>query len=484
MITVVGLGPAGLGLASEQAIQALTDPSATVIVRTARHPAAVELSARRSVSSCDDLYDSAPDFDALYEAIAERVCSTEGHVIYAVPGSPSVGERSVPLVKARALAAGRFVEVIGGLSFLDLALERLGLDPIVDGLQILDARALPDPMPLHLPTLITQFDTPATAADLAVTLGRVLEHDVKLTALVDLGSPDEQAIEAVLGSLHEMPTGPRATLYLSPQEVGWSGLVRTNRTLRSACPWDREQTHQSLLKHLVEEAYETVDAIEHLSAEAPRGDPDFGAYAAVEEELGDLLLQVVFHSTLAAEAGAFDVEEVAEGIRRKLVARHPHVFGDLQLDGPAAVEANWERLKAAEKRRESVLDDIPAALPGLARAEKLQRRAASVGFDWPDVSGALAKLHEEVAELADADSTTAATEELGDVIFAAVNVARHLGVDPESALRGALRRFESRFRWVEKSVGAEHMAAAGAAGLDDLWQAAKSADREAEGEAD
>ena len=471
-------------MASERAMQALMAPDAVVILRTSRHPAATELSERRSVQSCDDLYESASDFDTLYQSIADRVCSTEGHVVYAVPGSPAVGERSVPLVKERARAAARPVEVIAGLSFIDLALDRLGLDPIVDGLQIVDARALPDPLSLQLPTLLTQFDTAATAADVAVTLGKVLEHDTGLIALVDLGSGSETMVEGSLGSLHRLPTGPRATLFLPAQNAGWSGLVRTNRVLRTECPWDQKQTHHSLLKHLIEETYETVDAIEHLAAEAPGGEADFGAYAAVEEELGDLLLQVVFHSTLAAEAGAFDVEEVAEGIRRKLVARHPHVFGDVEVEGAADVEANWERLKSAEKGRESVLDDIPRALPGLALAEKVQRRAASAGFDWPGVSGPLAKLDEEVDELAQAGSSSASAHELGDVIFSAVNVARHMGIDPESALRSAIGRFEDRFRWVESQVGAEEMAAAGAGALDHLWEAAKSVERESGGRAD
>jgi len=251
--------------------------------------------------------------------------------------------------------------------------------------------------------------------------------------------------------------------------------VHTNRVLRAECPWDRKQTHQTLLKHLIEEAYETVDAVAALSAEAPGGEVDFGAYAAVEEELGDLLLQVVFHATMAREAGVFDVEEVAEGIRRKLVARHPHVFGDVELDTAAAVEANWERLKTAEKGRESAMDDVPAALPALARAEKVQRRASSVGFDWDSLAPVLAKLSEELDELVAADSYQRSAAELGDLLFSAVNVARHLGVDAEAAMRAATGRFEARFRWIEEEVGDQEMSSMTIKELDALWDRAKDA---------
>ena len=270
--------------------------------------------------------------------------------------------------------------------------------------------------------------------------------------------------------------GARTSLYLAPPPNGWFGLVTTNRRLRRECPWDREQTHHSLLPHLIEETYETVEAITRLGDDAPGGDPDFGAYAEVEEELGDLLLQVVFHATLAEEPGAFGVEEIAEGIRRKLVLRHPHVFGDVQADDASTVKANWEQIKTGEKARVSLMDDVPQAMPALSRADKLQRRAASVGFDWPEVGPVLDKLREEVDELAaDLERPERAAHELGDVLFTVVNLARHLGLDPEVAFRRANDRFADRFREVERLAGA-----AGATlgdlsleQLDALWDRAK-----------
>ena len=359
MITIVGLGPAGLDRVAPQGRAALENAS-RIVVRTLYHPAAAELAASRSVESCDDIYEAASDYDSLYKAIAERICNPPGPVVYAVPGSALVGERAVALIREMADDAGRPVTVHAGESFIDLAMAAVGVDPIAHGLQILDARQLPGPMPLHIPTLFTQVDSPGTAADLGDELGKLLPHDTPIVLLSNLGAEDEQIRATTVAALPLADTGPRVSAYLDAQEAGWVGLIHTNRILREQCPWDRKQTHHSLLKHLVEETYETIDAIQELSSEAPGGDIDFGAYAAVEEELGDLLLQVVFHATMAREAGAFDVEEVAEGIRRKLIARHPHVFADLELHDAAAVEANWERLKSAEKRRDSPMDDVPA----------------------------------------------------------------------------------------------------------------------------
>jgi MazG family protein len=241
--------------------------------------------------------------------------------------------------------------------------------------------------------------------------------------------------------------------------------------LRRECPWDRGQTHHSLARHLIEEAYETVAALEALPPEAPGGEPDYPGYVEVEEELGDLLLQVVFHSALAAEAGAFSVEEVAEGIRSKLVRRHPHVFGEVEADTAEAVLANWEQLKKAEKGRESLLDGVSDALPALSRAHELQSRAATVGFDWPAVEGVVAKVREELAEVLAPGARQA--DEVGDLLFAVVNLARHLGVDPEQALRRSTGRFQRRFRAMEE---AGSLLGLSLDEMDRRWEAAKEAE--------
>lgn len=259
-------------------------------------------------------------------------------------------------------------------------------------------------------------------------------------------------------------------MFVDAETPGWPGLVRTNARLRLECPWDREQTHHTLARHLLEEAYETLDAIAALPLDAPGGETDVAAYVELEEELGDLLLQVVFHATLAAEAGVFGIEEVAEAIRRKLVRRHPHVFGDVDADTADEVLGNWEANKRQEKGRGSLLDGVPTALPALSRAHEFQARAASVGFDWPDLDGVLDKVREEIDELVAADSPETERHEVGDLLFSIVNLARRLHVDPESALRSASDRFDARFRHVESTGDVAQMTLEE---MDAAWNEAK-----------
>ncbi|HSJ71358.1 MAG TPA: nucleoside triphosphate pyrophosphohydrolase [Acidimicrobiia bacterium] len=477
-IVVVGLGPSGLDRIDPVARSIVSDPARAVILRTGQHPAAEELSATRVVVTCDDLYEAHDAFDDVYAAIVDRVVEAAGHgdVAYAVPGSPSVGERTVPMVVAAAHATGIEVSVVSAPSFLDMAYVAVGIDPITHGAQILDARELPDPLPLHVPTFITQVDSPLRAGEVAISLGRVLEGDAQVVVLDRLGDEDEVVAPMALEDLARYRPGSRTTVYVARTDVGLLGLVATNRTLRRECPWDREQTHHTLLSHLIEEAYEAADAIGRLPVGAPVGDVDFGTYAEVEDELGDLLLQVVLHATLASEAGAFDVDEVAEGIRRKLVRRHPHVFGDVQADSARDVLDNWEAIKQGEKGRDSLMDDVPIGMPAVARAMKVQMRAASVHFDWDAPGPVVEVLRSEIDELEAAiGDRQRVSDELGDVLFTAVNLARHLDVDPESALRGSVDRFMDRFRIVEARFADEgrSFADVDAVELDAAWTAAK-----------
>jgi tetrapyrrole methylase family protein/MazG family protein len=472
-ILIIGLGPGDLRDLAEEARELLADPARVVLVRTLEHPAARQLVGLRPVESGDQIYQSSPDLDIVYRRLAERVVELgrSGPVAYAVPGSPRVGERSVELVRRLAAEAGLEVRIVGGASFLDLVLDRLGLDPLDRGLQVLDGRNLPDPLLLHLPTVIAQVDRPMVLGEVRDALGRLLPDETPITLLADLGTGVEVVETFTLGELDRRSAGPRTTLYLDGQPAGWSGLVATVRRLRRDCPWDASQTHHSLVRHLIEEAYEVAEAIGALPAEAPAGEPDHAAYLELEAELGDLLLQAVFHANLAREAGVFDAEEMAEQIRRKLVRRHPHVFGEVQVEGPEEVIRNWERLKQEEKGRQSLMDDVPAGLPALARAAKLQRRASSVGFDWPKAGPVLDKLAEEVEELREAlDDPREAESELGDVLFAVVNLSRHLHVDPEMALRRAVDRFADRFRAMERSGPLDGLTLEE---LDARWEAAK-----------
>jgi tetrapyrrole methylase family protein/MazG family protein len=284
-----------------------------------------------------------------------------------------------------------------------------------------------------------------------------------------------------------VPGMPRATLSASitmplvPLPPGslhhtWDDLVEIMARLRRSCPWDREQTHESLVRYLIEETFEVVEAIESQSEEN------------ICEELGDLLFQVVFHSQLGTERGKFSVADVIDNLANKMMRRHPHVFGDVAVANVDEVWANWEQLKSLEKAgqaRSSRLDGIPEALGSLARGQKMQEKAARVGFDWTSARQITEKLSEELAELAEARDEAGAArpddahvrEELGDVLFTVVNLARRLGIDAEGAMRDANRKFDRRFRYMEQSA----LAAGIALGdmtideLENLWQQAKTA---------
>jgi len=238
------------------------------------------------------------------------------------------------------------------------------------------------------------------------------------------------------------------------------------------CPWDAQQTHRSLRPYLLEETYEVIEALDANDIEALRS------------ELGDLLLQIVFHAQIGEESGIFDLEDVARSINEKLIHRHPHVFGDVEVDGASEVLVNWEKLKLQEaenSERRSALDGIPNQLPGLTRATKVQKKAARVGFDWDDREGPRAKLDEELAELDEAVESgdeDAVELELGDVLFSICNLARFLNVDSESALRRAIERFTERFENMENVAEEQgiNMADLDIDALERLWQQAKAAE--------
>lgn len=249
----------------------------------------------------------------------------------------------------------------------------------------------------------------------------------------------------------------------------------------NGCPWDREQTHRSLRPYLIEEAYEAVEAIDS-------GDP-----AKIREELGDVLLQVVFHAQVARENGGFTLDDIAEGICEKMVRRHPHVFGNVHVDGVDGVLANWQRIKQEEKGgtssgKTSVLAGISRGLPALQRAEQIQARAAKVGFDWSSLNGPLEKVDEEIHELLEAwrgrdrelPDPERVEEEFGDVLFSLVNVARFLGVHPELALNRAVDKFIRRFQGMERLAEGKPLSSMDLAEMDRLWEQMK--EREAQGQ--
>jgi len=445
-VVVVGLGPAGADLLLPAARAAL-EQSGTRFTRTARHPAVDELAHQGiELTSLDDEYEAATEIDDAYRAIVRRVIDAAGHasVAYAVPGSPAVAERTVQLLHDAARAGAIALEVVPGLSFADLAWSRLGVDPM-HGARVVDGRELDGDGPL----LIAQCDTRLVLSDVKVALLERLEPKTPVTVLQRLGLPDESVRTVPLVELDRLVEPDHLTSVYVDVPGGDAArelarlLALAERLRRpEGCPWDAEQTHQSLTRYLLEEAYEVVEAVEGLPAAA--------AYAALEDELGDLLYQVVFHAVLAEEADAFTMADVARGIHDKLVRRHPHVFGDADAGTSSDVMRNWEQIKKDEKGTASIVAGITPGLPSLLYAHKLFRKAASVGLDPGSRADAVARLDGAVDALRRADEPEALEAGLGEVLAAAVVLARAAGIDAESVLRGWAARFRDRFVALEE----------------------------------
>jgi tetrapyrrole methylase family protein/MazG family protein len=458
-VVVVGLGPAGVDLLVPRARTAFA-AARRVYVRTARHPAVEQLGGHGvDVTAFDDRYDAAVDFDEVYEGIVAALVSAaaeHGRIAYAVPGNPGVAERTVALLRERAKRGDIELEIVPGLSFVDLAWSTLGVDPM-DGARVVDAQTFAaDSAGASGPLLIGHCISRALLSDVKLVLLESLPAETSVTVLQRLGLPDERVLEVELAELDRAIEPDHLTsVYVDAGTARIGGafteLVELARQLRGpgGCPWDAEQTHHSLARYLLEEAYETVETIEALPADAPAGEPDLAAYARLEDELGDLLFQVVFHSILAAEAGAFTVADVAQGIHAKLVRRHPHVFGDAAAETAADVLASWEQIKKVEKGTDSLVEGISPGLPALLYAHKLYRKAVTVGLEPGGVDEALdrAALAIDRLRAAPPAGTEAA---LGDLLAAAVVVARARGVDAETALSGWNARFRARFVAMEQ----------------------------------
>ncbi len=475
-ITIVGLGPGNPAHLTREAWEALTT-AAEIYLRTARHPTLAGFPATLTTHSFDDVYETAADFAQVYETIAERVLGLgarpEG-VVYAVPGHPSVAEASVSLIRARALERGLGVRLVPGLSFIEPALAAVGVDALPT-LQIADAldlvtRRHPSFHP-DAPALIAQLYSSAIAGDVKLTLMNQYPDGHEVALVHAVGTAAERVERLPLFEIDRSPHLAHLTsLYVPPlpRASAFESFQNTIAHLRApdGCPWDREQTHQTLRSNLLEETYEVLAALD-------ADDPD-----AMREEFGDLLLQIVLHSQIALESGEFSMADVIAGIQAKIIRRHPHVFGDVKVKGVGEVLENWEKLKAAERGEASkdngALGGVPPGLPALLQADAYQRRAARVGFDWPDISGVVAKVREEMAEI-EAASPEAREDEVGDLLFAVVNWARWLEVEPESALRRANAKFADRFAKVESAAQAlgKEMRTLSLEELDQLWEAAK-----------
>jgi tetrapyrrole methylase family protein/MazG family protein len=433
VVTVVGLGPGGPDLLTAGTLAALAQDRPRFL-RTTRHPSVVAVA---DAIAFDDVYDTAIEIDAVYSTIADAVAAAaqiHSDVLYAVPGSPVVAERTVELLLARDDVD---VRLVPALSFLDLAWVRLGIDPVAAGVRVIDGQQFDvEAAGERGPLLVAQCESQTTLSDIKLAVDA--DPDGAVTVISHLGLDDEAVFDVEWADLDRTFTPDHLTsIYIpslaAPVSAEAARLLGLVRSLRAGCPWDAEQTHRSLTKYLLEETHEVLDVLDRLpedDAEVPGDAADL--VDALCEELGDLLFQIMFHSVIAAEHGWFEFSDVASGVHDKLYARHPHVFGDVEVESAAEVAANWEAIKVAEKGRESVLDGIPPSLPALARAAKVHQKATSLGL----------KVAIPAASAADGVG-----EKLADLVAAAVAA----GVDPEAELRRVTQVVEEEIRALEVS---------------------------------
>jgi tetrapyrrole methylase family protein/MazG family protein len=477
-ITLLGLGPGDPSKLTRQAWDVLAS-SKEIWLRTNQHPTLGGFPPRLKIHSFDDLYENCDSFEEVYAAIVEKVmelAKAPAGVVYAVPGDPFVAESTSPEIAKRARAKGIPLRIVNGLSFLEPVFAALGLDPyphtvLLDALELSQLHVPPSPP--DQPILVSQIYSRLVAAEVKMTLNTIYPDDHPVS-LVHAAGTDNEFVEQI--PLFEMDRSERidllTVLYVPPlgQGTSFESFQEIVAHLRApnGCPWDREQTHASLRTHLMGEAYEALAAMD-------AGDPQ-----KMAEEFGDLLLQIVLNSQIASEEQEFTMADVLKGIHDKIIHRHPHVFGDLNLNDVQGVLKNWEKLKADERAQSSepekgILDGVPLALPALTQAQEYQERAAHVGFDWKEVDGVLDKILEEVQEVRQVTSEEQLNDELGDLIFSLVNLARWKKIDAEAALRRTSMRFRERFAFIEQDAKKQgrKLTDLSLEEMEVLWQRAK-----------
>ena len=448
-ILVCGLGPGAYGDVTAATAETLHS-GRRVFLRTERHPTA---SLAAGAQTFDEIYDRGADLPSVYRSIADALVQAAeqlGEVVYAVPGSPLVLERSVRHLLDRAAdSAGDLeVDVLPAVSFLDAAWARLAIDPVEASVRLIDGHTFSrDAAGERGPLLVAHAHAPWVLSDIKLAIDAGPEQ--RVIVLQALGTPEESIVEIGWPDLDRAIEPDHLTsLFLpevhAPVAMELQRSVELMRRLRVDCPWDQVQTHASLRSHLLEETYEVLEALDHMAAtEASGAEPDGDDYALLEAELGDLWFQVLFHAELASEAGQFTVADVARTLHDKLVDRHPHVFGGEPTPETADLVVAWEARKRDEKGRASAMDGLPPGLPALSLADKVLRKAERSGraADPAWVSGALS-----------AGVSAGASElEVGLYLLAVVEQVRGLGGEPESALRTAVRHGTERFRQAESS---------------------------------
>lgn len=452
-VTVVSLGPGDANLLTLQAADKLRSAK-RLVLRTERHRAVAWLQEQGiAFTSLDEMYDQYDDFDRMHAAMAKKLWTMSeehGALTYAVIDAAT--DESVRALQASRPEEGKLT-VLPGVSMADACLALL---PEGRGSQV---RIIPaedcmsaehDPT---VPLLITELWHPVLASQVKLWLTDLYDDEMAVTLYPSSVKINRKPLTIPLMELDRQRTYDHTVcLYVSAapmesrQRYCFADLVRIMSILRGpgGCPWDREQTHETLRKYLIEEAYETVGAIDS-------GDPD-----AIADELGDVLLQIVFHADVAKAHQDFTISDVTTAICRKMIYRHAHIFGGDRCETAEDVSVNWERLKKAEKgltTQASVLADVSQGLPALMRAAKVQKKAAQVGFDWDDALSALPKVGEEANEVqAELEARRDPAEELGDLLFSCVNVTRLCGLEPELVLQQATEKFIRRFTAMENAI--------------------------------
>jgi tetrapyrrole methylase family protein/MazG family protein len=453
-ITIVGLGPGDARFLTAEANAALSEAE-EIHLRTRQHPVVETLPGRATVHSFDALYERSESFAALYRAIADQVLALGKRpqgVVYAVPGHPLVGETSVRLVLDGALERGLSVRLVDGLSFIEPVLSALGSDALA-GLQLTDALDVAAQHSPRLdpdrPALLGQLYSREVASDVKLTLLNVYPPEHSVALICAAGTARQEIRTSPLHELDREPADHLTALYIPPLSQPGSMLTFQELIahLRSplGCPWDREQTHQSLRPHLLEETYEVLAAL------------DLGDMEDLKEELGDLLLQIVLHTQIAAECAEFTMSDVVGHIMQKLRRRHPHVFGEVTVEDTGEILRNWEEIKRVEKgahRASSTFEGVSGALPALASAQAVGERAGRIGLDWPSSAALWRKIDQQLGDLRSVRSPDDANRALGDLLFALADLARWLQIDAESALREATIRFMARVRALEEEAAA------------------------------
>jgi tetrapyrrole methylase family protein / MazG family protein len=452
-----------------------------VYLRTKEHPVVDELVQEGlNYTSFDSIYEKHDQFEEVYQEIVQTLLQKANgeRVIYAVPGHPLVAERTVQLLLEYGPKDDIDILIGGGQSFVDALFQTLKIDP-VDGFQLLDGTALhSNQLQIDQHMFISQVYDPFVASNIKLTLMERLPDDYEVVIVSAAGSKDEHMEKVPLYELDRRVTLDNLTsVYVPPVQdeqillKNFSKLREIIAVLRSpnGCPWDKEQTHVSLKKYLIEETYEVIEAI------------DSGDIDHLVEELGDVLLQVMLHAQIGEDEGYFAIEDVIEVLSSKMIRRHPHVFGNRVVENSEEVLQNWQEIKKQEKgeTEASLLDGISMSMPNLIRAYEIQKKAAKVGFDWQEITPALEKVKEELVEFENEIKTGSlidAKKEFGDILFAFVNVARFLKIHPEEALFETNEKFMRRFRYIEEKVKnsekpiEEHSLEE----LDRFWDEAKS----------